>query len=257
MSSSKHSELILDQFTRQAVPFATASSIKDEAALKLVVEFSGAGPEDTSLDVACGPGLIVVAFARVVKHATGIDITPAMLERARTYAREQGVANVTWQQGDVLPLPYADGSFSIVTSRFAFHHFLDPGAVLTQMARVCRPGGTVVVVDSAPAPETADAFNRMEIVRDPSHVRALPLAEHLALFKAAGLPEPRVTSYRLEGELESLISRSFPKPGDDETLRRIFADSLTGDRLGIQARRDPDGRIRYGYPVAVLAARRP
>ena len=46
MSTSKHSDLILDQFTRQAVPFATAAVIKDEAALRLLVEFSGAGPED-------------------------------------------------------------------------------------------------------------------------------------------------------------------------------------------------------------------
>src|SRR5919204_2157021 len=117
MSSSKHSELILDQFTRQAVPFATAPSIKDEAALKLVVEWSGATPDDTVLDVACGPGLIVVAFARVVKHATGIDLTPAMLERAGAYAAEQGVTNVTWQHGDVLPLPYPDDAFTIVSSR--------------------------------------------------------------------------------------------------------------------------------------------
>ena len=106
-----HREAILDQFTRQAVPFATAPSIKDETALRLVVEFSGAGPADTVLDVACGPGLIVVAFARVVKHATGIDLTPAMLERARTYAAEQGVTNVSWQQGDVLPLPYPDAPY--------------------------------------------------------------------------------------------------------------------------------------------------
>ena len=253
---TKHRDAILDQFTRQAVPFATAPSIKDEAALRLVVEFSGAGPADTVLDVACGPGLVVVAFARVVKHATGIDITPAMLDRARAHAVEQGVTNVSWQQGDVLPLPFPDGSFSIVSSRFAFHHFLDPAAVLSQMARVCRPGGTIVVVDSAPSRDTADAFNRMEVVRDPSHVRALPLDEHLQLFRAAGLPEPRVTRYRLEGELESLIARSFPKPGDDATLRRIFADSLAEDALGIQARRDADGRIRYGYPVAVLAAPR-
>jgi SAM-dependent methyltransferase len=257
MATSKHSDLILEQFTRQAVPFATAPSIKDEAALRLVVEFSGAGPDDTVLDVACGPGLIVVAFARVVKHATGIDLTPAMLERARKHAAEQGVTNVTWQQGDVLPLPYPDGAFTIVSSRFAFHHFLDPLAVLRQMARVCRPGGTVIVVDSAPTPDKADAFNRMEVVRDPSHVRALPEAEHLALFEQAGLPAPRVTHYRLEGELEGLIARSFPKPGDDATLRRIFAESLAGDTLGIQARRDPDGKIRYGYPVAVLAVRRP
>lgn len=255
MSTSKHSDLILDQFTRQAVPFATAPSIKDEAALKLIVDWSGAGPADTVLDVACGPGLVVCAFARVARHATGIDITPAMLDRARANAAERGLTNVTWRQGDVLPLPWADASFTIVTSRFAFHHFLDPAAVLGEMSRVCTPGGTVMVVDSAPAPDKADAFNRMEVVRDPSHVRALPLAEHLELFRRAGLPEPRVTHYRLEGELEGLIARSFPKPGDDVTLRRIFADSLADDTLGIQARRDGD-TIRYGYPVAVLAARR-
>jgi SAM-dependent methyltransferase len=256
MSKSTHSELILDQFTRQAVPFATAPSIKDEAALRLLVEWSGAGPSDTVLDVACGPGLVAVAFARVTAHATGLDLTPAMLERARAYAAEQGVTNVTWQQGEALPLPYPDAAFSIVTSRFAFHHFLDPLAALREMARVCAPGGTVLVADSAPAAERAEAFNRMELVRDPSHVRALPLAEHVDLFQQAGLGEPRVTHYRLEGELESLISRSFPRPGDDDTLRRIFADSLAGDTLGIGVRRDADGRIRYGYPVAVLAARR-
>jgi SAM-dependent methyltransferase len=255
VSTSKHSDLILDQFTRQAVPFATAPSIKDEAALKLIVDWSGAGPADTVLDVACGPGLVVCAFANVARHATGIDITPAMLDRARMYAAKRGLANVTWRQGDVLPLPWPDASFSVVTSRFAFHHFLDPSAVLREMARVCAPRGTVMVVDSAPAPDKADAFNRMEVVRDPSHVRALPLAEHLELFRRAGLPKPRVTHYRLEGELEGLISRSFPRLGDDVTLRRIFADSLADDALGIQARRDGD-TIRYGYPVAVMAARR-
>jgi SAM-dependent methyltransferase len=255
MSSSKHSELILDQFTRQAVPFATAPSIKDEAALKLVVEFSGAGPNDTTLDVACGPGLIVVAFARVVKHATGIDITPAMLERARAYATEQGVSNVTWRQGDVLPLPYPDASFSIVTSRFAFHHFLDPFAVLREMVRVCAPGGTVVVVDTAPAPEKADALNRLEVLRDPSHVRALTLDEHLGFFRRAGLPEPRVTRYRLDTDLDALLARSFPDPGNAEKIRAMVAAALPDDALDLNLRRDGE-RIRLGHPVAILAARR-
>jgi len=88
VSTSKHSDLILDQFTRQAVPFATAPSIKDESALKLIVEFSGAGPGDTVLDVACGPGLVAAAFARVARHVTGIDLTPAMIDRARALDHE-------------------------------------------------------------------------------------------------------------------------------------------------------------------------
>jgi SAM-dependent methyltransferase len=238
------------------VPFATAPAIRDETALQLIVDFTGVGADDTVLDVACGPGLVVCAFARVAKHATGIDITPAMLERARAHAAAHRLANVSWRQGDVLPLPWPDASFTLVTSRFAFHHFLDPQAVLGEMVRVCVPGGTVLVVDAAPAPDKAEAFNRMERLRDPSHARALPLAEHLQLFARAGLPEPRVTHYRLEGELDGLLSRSFPEPGDAEKVRTLFADSLVSDALDMHTRREGD-TIRFGYPVAVLAARRP
>jgi ubiquinone/menaquinone biosynthesis C-methylase UbiE len=248
-----HRDAILDQFTRQAVPFATAPGIQDEAALRLVVEFSGAAPDDTVLDVACGPGIVVCAFAKVVAHATGLDLTPAMLDRARALQKEKGLTNVTWQLGEAIPLPYPDASFSLVASRFAFHHFLDPLAAIKEMARVCRTGGKVVVIDSAPASDKADAFNAMELVRDPSHARAMPLEELKDLYRRAGLPEPRATGYRLEGELEGLIRRSFPNPGDDETLRQIFRASVEGDTLGLGARRDGD-TIRYGYPVAVLVA---
>lgn len=256
MSTSTHSELIRDQFTRQAVPFATAALIKDEAALQRLVELSGAGPDDTLLDVACGPGLVVCAFARVVRHATGIDLTPAMLERAQAHAAQLGLANVSWRQGDVLPLPWPDAAFTIVTARFAFHHFLDPLAVLREMTRVCAPGGTVMVVDAAPAPEKADAFNRMERLRDPSHTRALPLAEHVELFRRAGLPEPRVARYRRRGDLEDLLARSFPGPGDADRIRTIFADSLADDALDMQVRLDGDRIVFGGYPVAGLTARR-
>jgi 2-polyprenyl-3-methyl-5-hydroxy-6-metoxy-1,4-benzoquinol methylase len=87
--AGSHRDAILDQFTRQTVPFSTAPGIKDEEALRLVVEATGAGPDDSSLDVACGPGLLVSAFARVVRHATGIDLTPAMLDRARVLQEER------------------------------------------------------------------------------------------------------------------------------------------------------------------------
>jgi SAM-dependent methyltransferase len=193
-----------------------------------------------------------------VRHATGIDLTPAMIERARALQAQQGLVNVTWQVGDVLPLPYADGSFSIVTSRFAFHHFLDPAAVLAEMKRVCAPGGRVLVADSQASDDPAKAaeFNRMEKLRDPSHVRAMPLSELTALFGRVGLPAPRVTAYRLEGELEGLLGRSFPLPGDAERIRQIFAASLEDDRLGIFVEREGSA-IRYAYPVAVLASTLP
>jgi SAM-dependent methyltransferase len=253
-----HREAILDQFTRQAAPFSTSPGIKDEQALRLLVESSGAGPEDTVLDVACGGGLVVCAFARVVRHATGIDLTPAMIERARALQEEQQLRNVTWRLGDVLPLPYADGAFTIVTSRFAFHHFLEPRAVLAEMKRVCAPGGRVVVADTEASPDPAKAgeFNRMEKLRDPSHVRAMPLTELVDLFALIGLPTPRIAGYRLQGELESLLGRSFPLPGDADKIRGLFAASLEDDRLGIPMRREGD-EIHFAYPVAILVSTLP
>lgn len=252
---SRHHDLIREQFTRQAVPFAEAPGIRDERALELLVEASGAGPDDDVLDVACGPGLVVCAFAPVVRHATGIDLTPAMIDHARELARSRRLANVAWHVGDVLPLPFPDERFSIVTSRFAFHHFSDPGAVLREMRRVCRRGGRVVLADVAVSadPVRAAAFNRMEKLRDPSHVRALTLDELRALFRDAALPDPELTTYRLESDLEGLLSRSFPDPGDLPEIRRLFADACADDGLGMGTRRHGE-RIRFAYPVAILAA---
>ena len=256
-STPSHRDLILDQFTRQATPFSTARTIASEEALRLLLEFSGASADDTVLDVACGGGLVVCAFAATVAHATGIDVTPAMLDHARNLAQQRGLRNVTFDQGDVTALPYADQSFSIVVSRFTFHHFPDPLRVLREMHRVCRPGGTVMVIDvqASSDPAKADAFNRMEVLRDPSHIRAMPLTELQQLFSQASLPQPRVTAYELRDELENLLSRSFPNPGDADRIRALFAASAADDSLGIPIRREDD-RIRYAYPVSVLAARR-
>ena len=89
---SEHRDEILDQFTRQAVPFSTAPGIKDEAALRLIVEFSGAGPEDTLLDVACGGGLVVIVvlgvrghreLVRMVRSVAGLVYQESEKTRAR------------------------------------------------------------------------------------------------------------------------------------------------------------------------------
>jgi SAM-dependent methyltransferase len=255
---ASHRERILDQFTRQAVPFSTAPGIRDEAALRLMVEASAAGPDDTVLDVASGPGLVVGAFARVVRRATGIDVTPAMLARARDLAAAAGLDNVTFTEGDVSHLPWDDGTFSIVVSRFAFHHFPEPAAVLAEMRRVCRPGGRLVVCDltASPDPVRAAAFHRIEILRDPSHVRALTLAELTGLFEAAGLGTPRATFYRLEFELEGLLQRSFPDPADVDTIRAAYVASVADDALGLGTHRVGD-QIRAAYPIAILAATLP
>ena len=252
-----HDRLVLDQFTQQATPFSTAPAISDEQALRMVVAAARPGPDDTVLDLACGGGLIVCALAPHVQHATGIDLTPAMLARARALAAEKGITNVTWREGDIRALPWPDATFSIVVTRFSLHHLADPLAAVREMARVCRPGGRVVVVDmyASEDPEKAAAWNRLEVLRDPSHVRSLSLTELKALFPAAGLPAPEATFYELRSDVDSLLARSFPNPGDERRIVALFAAQAESDSMGIEVHSD-NGTLRYAYPVAVLASTR-
>jgi SAM-dependent methyltransferase len=252
---TSNADIVVDQFTRQATPFANSAAMRDEDALRLLVEFSGAGADDTVLDVACGPGLVVAAFARLCRHATGIDLTPAMIGKAREHAASLALTNVDWRTGNVLPLPFPDRTFSVVVSRFAFHHFPDPLGVLREMVRVCARPGRVVIADMAASEvlEKSAALNAMERLRDPSHTRALPLSEWRVLFGQAGLPAPRETSCDVRGDLDGLLKSSFPAPADIPVIRRMFEDSLADDGLGMKTKRKDD-RILLSYPIAIFAA---
>ena len=250
-----HRDQILDQFSRQAIPFSTAPPIRDERALQLIVDAARTGADDTVLDVACGPGLVACAFARTARHVTGIDLTPAMIARAEALAGERAITNVRFQVGDVLPLPFDDAAFTIVVSRFAVHHFEDPAAVLAQMRRVCRVGGRVVIADllASSDPAKAAAFHRMEVLRDPSHARALPLDELRALYRAAGFDAPAEAFWRMDIDVDGVLARSFPVPGSEATIRRIFEASVADDALGLQTRYE-NGRLSFTYSNVVLSA---
>jgi SAM-dependent methyltransferase len=256
MNADEQRRLILDQFTRQALPFSQASELSNEDVFRLLLDACGVRPDDTVLDLACGPGLTACALAGAAKQVTGLDITPAMIERAEALRQAKGLQNVAWRLADVLPLPFADAAFSLVFTRYSFHHFLDPRAVLHEMARACAPGGRVAVVDVyTTTAEQAEAYDRMERLRDPSHVRALGLHELTGHFGGAGLRDVRTTFYRLPTGLEELLAASFPVPGGADEVRRMVVGDVGVDRLGIGAY-CADGAIRLSFPTVVVVGRK-
>jgi SAM-dependent methyltransferase len=244
-----HQEMIVDQFSRQAIPFTRVPGHLD--AIGLLLEMTQARANDTVLDVACGPGLVACEFAQRCSHVTGIDITPAMIEQAEQRQREQGLANLTWSVGNVLPLPYANDSFSLVITRYSFHHFLKPRQVLDEMIRVCRPGGRVMVADVAMAPDKVAAYDQLEIMRDPSHTHALSPVEFCNLFLGSRLYACRQGSYNVEIELEAQLKASFPKPGDAERLRQTIIADIGVNNLGIAPRRSGNAVV-YIVPIGVF-----
>jgi len=249
-----HRAAIVDQFSRQAIPFTQVPGHLDS--LQILIELSGVGPDDQVLDVACGPGLVACEFARHAGHVTGMDLTPAMIEQAGKRQRELGLANLTWAVGDAVPLPYPDDTFSLVITRYSYHHLLDTTRALDEMIRVCRPGGRVLVGDVAVEPAKAELYDRLEILRDPSHTHALTTDEFAALFLKAGLVDRRQSAYGVDIELEAQMKASFPKEGDAVKVREMIVGDIGMDRIGIKARRVDDS-VMYTVPIAVYVGSKP
>jgi ubiquinone/menaquinone biosynthesis C-methylase UbiE len=251
LQQTTHNNSIVDQFTKQAVPFSQKTAMSSDAIFQLMLEMCSATMQDTVLDVACGPGLTACAVAKVARHVIGIDLTPAMIERARTRQAEQGLNNLSWHVGDVYALPFADDTFSLVLTRFSFHHFLDPAAVLAEMIRVCAPGGRVMVWDSVPEANKLDAYNELEKLKDPSHARALTEKELLSIIRASGLTALKTAPFKLEFAVEQQLAGMFPNPGDAEKIRQIYKDNLTTDTVGMGVHQRGD-QIHFHYPTMIV-----
>lgn len=257
-ASDSHLERIQDQFGRQAPKFAQSPELHGAKMLALLVDCARPRPNDETLDVACGPGTVVVAMARRVRRAAGLDATWPMLAQARRLADKEGVRNVAWYGGDAYALPFGEGLFDVVTCRFAFHHFEHPGAALREMMRVCKPGGVVLVCDMVASDDSsrAEALNTMERFRDPSTVEVRPLAALLGMFAGAGLPPPDRQFFQLPSERDEFVSRSFPVSGDRDGLRRMIDDLVADDTMGVGARLRA-GTVVFAFPSVILSAVKP
>jgi demethylmenaquinone methyltransferase/2-methoxy-6-polyprenyl-1,4-benzoquinol methylase len=94
------------------------------------------------LDACCGTGDLAIAAEREGGIVTGLDFSPAMLERAQRKSD-----TVTWVEGDVLALPFADGSFDAATVGFGVRNVADLEAGVVELARVLRPGGRLAILE--------------------------------------------------------------------------------------------------------------
>jgi ubiquinone/menaquinone biosynthesis C-methylase UbiE len=184
-----HQKRVVAEFSRQAEAMESARFFNDADVLARILEAAALTRESRALDVACGPGIVAEALARSAGEVIACDITPAMLARASRRFEKAALNNVRCVAGQAESLPFDDCSFDVVVARAALHHFPHVTAALGEIARVMRPSGRAVILDSTSSEDGEESalHNALETLRDPSHVRMLPKSELLALMSVSGL----------------------------------------------------------------------
>lgn len=246
-----HAAQILDQFTRQAEPFARLAIHTQASSLELLRDALRLSGDEHLLDAGCGPGLLLRYFAPMVATVVGVDATPAMLVTARQLLSEAGIVNAATREGDMEQLPFEDGTFDAVVTRYTFHHLLRPARAFAELVRVCKPGGMVVVCDAAPREGARAAYDAWELGRDPSHTSARTEQELIALAQGA-LTEQKVERFRLISPVEELLASCFP--ANRAALYERMREDVGVDALDMGAHWQGD-TLMMGFPISVVSGR--
>lgn len=241
------------EFARQSANFEKPSSLfRDTSILAWIAENVPVSAGDRILDVAGGTGQVGRYLARAGANAVIVDLTEEMLAAGLRTTLEQGESNVTFVRGDAGALPFPDGQFDVVISRFALHHMQEPAVAVCEMARVCRAQGSVTVVDMLAGGARHDELERL---RDPSHVRALPADELRAALAGAGRAPVRSAGREQAMALEAWLEQSLTPAHTREQIRGVLAaEAEGGPASGLRAGRGSDGALSITQRWLLLRA---
>ncbi|HLI21865.1 MAG TPA: methyltransferase domain-containing protein, partial [Stellaceae bacterium] len=184
------------------------------------------------LDLGCGGGHVSFAVAPHVGEVVAYDLSAEMLAVVSKAARERGLGNLKTERGVAENLPFTAASFDYVFSRWSAHHWRDLDLGVREAARVLKPGGTAVFIDTvAPAAPLFDTFlQAIELLRDPSHVRDYSRAEWVAVIGRAGLLAGDASERRLRLEIRSWLERIRTPAVHADAIRALQAAISDGVR---------------------------
>ena len=199
MTTRSHHDNVEKQFGSQANAYLTSTVHASGRDLQRLAERLSAFPQASVLDMGCGAGHASFAAAHQVKQVVAYDLSAQMLDVVALAAKEKGLDNIATRQGYAESLPFEDGSFDVVISRYSAHHWHDVGRALREVNRVLKPGGVVIVMDvMSPGHPVRDIWlQTVEALRDTSHVRNYSSGEWLSLMNDANLIADTVLTDRL------------------------------------------------------------
>ena len=223
MAETNQDAVVVAQFGPRASAYVESATHRHGEDLEQLGSLAAQWGQARVLDLGCGGGHAAFAVAPEVKEVVAYDLSREMLNAVAAEAQRRGFANVVTRQGAVEKLPFADGEFDAVITRFSMHHWSDLGAALREARRVVKCEGHGVFIDTvAPADPALDSFlQAFELFRDPSHVRNYSEREFRDALVAAGFNVTAVTPRRIPIAFKSWIERMNTPAVQAEAIRAV------------------------------------
>jgi SAM-dependent methyltransferase len=213
-----------DAWSARADAYRESKTHAEDADLDVVVEMCNPHEGVKALDVATGGGHVARRLREAGAQVVTVDPSPGMRADVVAVAED---------------LPFADGSFDVVVSRIAAHHFAEIGKAVGEMTRVSNR--VVVIEDTL---YTSEEVERAEKLRDPTHVRSLSEDEWRDLLTSAGLELERVERFTKTHDFDDWLARTGCKGEEAERVRELLAPYSSDDgatwqdtKILIQARK--------------------
>jgi ubiquinone/menaquinone biosynthesis C-methylase UbiE len=220
-------ELSAKLFGAKAANYLTSPVHSTGADLDRLSAVAGQWTPGWALDLGCGAGHVSFALARGgARRITAYDPSSDMLAVVAREAAVRGYRTLETRVGTAEALPFENGTFDLVVTRYSAHHWASVPRALAECARVMSPGGRLIVIDVI-APETPlfdTALQVVEFLRDASHVRNYRVSEWNAMQRVAGFGETRMSSWKIGLDFKSWIARIGTPPARVAALQAVFAE---------------------------------
>lgn len=186
-----HSQTVHRQFDSQAQSYLTSAvhaSGPDLNYAAVLAERTIPKGKGTFLDMGCGGGHLTYALAPHAARVTAADPSHQMVATVAAAAKEKGFSNVETIEAGANAMPFATGQFCITASRYSAHHWREIDQCITNMRRVTKHGGYLLMIDvlGHEDPLVDTHLQAMELLRDPSHIRNLTATQWRNVITRSG-----------------------------------------------------------------------
>jgi SAM-dependent methyltransferase len=213
VSDRWHREVLRTEFERASDNFAerTRGRFDDLG----VLDFSRVDGRATVLEVGVGTGNFLSLFSGEARRLVGVDLTRAMLDKARATWPEMELI-----EGDGARLPLKSASIDLASTAQTLHHVWEPLPVLKELRRVAGEQGRVLIVDQVATErfEEAKMMNQLDVLRDPSHAASRPSSALRMLLRAAGL---QIVDERIEERRQRLSDWMPPVEFPEDRIAKV------------------------------------